>query len=335
MKAIQTLTRDISSSGTETQLEIPEDIRRDILLNIDDFCRSVRKVDPEIALSFILAESYLAVQADFYRETFDEAGIDPRSIKILEIGSGFGFFLAYARRFLKWNVFGVEPGEDEFGGRDAIAARVLSANGVDPKYLSCCTGEHLSFPDASFDAVISNDVVEHVADPEAVFRESARILKPGGLLVFNIPNFNWIYEGHYNTPWIPGMPKTLARGFVSLLGRDPKFIDVLNFLSGRVVTRMVQNIPDLDLLHPLDHRSADFMSLRIQAYIKSQEDSRNDWRLQFFRMLRRLLAFAPFRDSMANFAHLTGIYHEMHVIARKRGFLSGSRSGSGLTKTLP
>jgi hypothetical protein len=47
--------------------------------------------------------------------------------------------------------------------------------------------ERLSFPDACFDFVVSNDVLEHVADPLAAAREIARVLRPGGELFLAIP----------------------------------------------------------------------------------------------------------------------------------------------------
>lgn len=47
---------------------------------------------------------------------------------------------------------------------------------------------HLSFPDGSFDGVVSVDVIEHVDDDERFVRESIRVLKPGGTLFFTTPN---------------------------------------------------------------------------------------------------------------------------------------------------
>lgn len=47
-------------------------------------------------------------------------------------------------------------------------------------------------PDGSVDVVMSRSVMEHVVDPAAVYREIARVLKPGGSFVFLTGNF-WDY----------------------------------------------------------------------------------------------------------------------------------------------
>jgi SAM-dependent methyltransferase len=50
--------------------------------------------------------------------------------------------------------------------------------------------EEMTFPDNSFDLVITQDVMEHVYNPEAAFKEIARTLKKGGAHIFTIPVAN-------------------------------------------------------------------------------------------------------------------------------------------------
>lgn len=51
----------------------------------------------------------------------------------------------------------------------------------------CESLEALTFADASFDLIITQDVMEHIPDPEAAFREIARVLRPGGAHIFTVP----------------------------------------------------------------------------------------------------------------------------------------------------
>jgi glycosyltransferase involved in cell wall biosynthesis/SAM-dependent methyltransferase len=53
-------------------------------------------------------------------------------------------------------------------------------------------GRRLPFPDASFDLCCAHSVIEHLPDPGATFAEIARVLRPGGHLVFKTPNL-WFY----------------------------------------------------------------------------------------------------------------------------------------------
>lgn len=54
----------------------------------------------------------------------------------------------------------------------------------------CQDLEHLSFPDRRFDLCTSTEVMEHVADDLAAFRELRRVLVPGGWLIFTVPLFD-------------------------------------------------------------------------------------------------------------------------------------------------
>tara|TARA_Y100000590_G_scaffold416257_1_gene514838 strand:- start:157 stop:864 length:708 start_codon:yes stop_codon:yes gene_type:complete len=50
----------------------------------------------------------------------------------------------------------------------------------------------LSFPDGSFDMVVSSECVEHTPDPAIAVAEMMRVLKPGGHLVLTTPNRLWL-----------------------------------------------------------------------------------------------------------------------------------------------
>ena len=54
----------------------------------------------------------------------------------------------------------------------------------------------LPFPDASFDAVVSCDVVCQVPDDGQAVREIDRCLKPGGIVVLTMPAYQWMYSYH-------------------------------------------------------------------------------------------------------------------------------------------
>ncbi len=53
--------------------------------------------------------------------------------------------------------------------------------------------DHLNFPDASFDVVVSGQMLEHAKYPWKVVKEMSRVLKPGGLVCWIAP---WTFQVH-------------------------------------------------------------------------------------------------------------------------------------------
>lgn len=54
----------------------------------------------------------------------------------------------------------------------------------------------LPFADETFDAVVSADVLYHVDDDAAALREFLRVLRPGGVVVINVPAYRWLWSYH-------------------------------------------------------------------------------------------------------------------------------------------
>lgn len=54
----------------------------------------------------------------------------------------------------------------------------------------------LPFAAGEFDAVVSADVLYHLEDDEAALREMARVLRPGGVMVINVPAHRWLWSYH-------------------------------------------------------------------------------------------------------------------------------------------
>lgn len=103
---------------------------------------------------------------------------------VLDLGCAGGFMAeALARRGA--HVTGIDP------AADAIAAARTHARteGLRIGY-DVGVGEALPYEDASFDAIVCVDVLEHVTDLNRVLTEVARTLRPGGMFLFDTINRN-------------------------------------------------------------------------------------------------------------------------------------------------
>jgi 2-polyprenyl-6-hydroxyphenyl methylase/3-demethylubiquinone-9 3-methyltransferase len=106
--------------------------------------------------------------------------VDWTGRRLLDAGSGGGHFSAEAAR-RGAHVVSLDVGLallDQVGRRchsERVVGSVLS----------------LPFPDASFEFVLSTEVLEHTPDPQAGLRELCRIVKPGGTLLMTTPGRLW------------------------------------------------------------------------------------------------------------------------------------------------
>lgn len=115
------------------------------------------------------------------RRTLDLAGLQPGEC-VLDVGCGTGTLAIEARRLVgsAGRVCGVDPDE-----RQVARARAKAARRRTPIEVRTGGVEHLDFPAAEFDTVLSTMMLHHLPDGvlERGVAEVARVLKPAGRLV--------------------------------------------------------------------------------------------------------------------------------------------------------
>jgi 2-polyprenyl-6-hydroxyphenyl methylase/3-demethylubiquinone-9 3-methyltransferase len=118
----------------------------------------------------------------YFTSVFAAQGVDPAGKVIIDIGCGGGLFAEDVAR-LGASVIGIDPAPGAIAAarKHAAGASLAIDYRVGP-------GEHLPADDACADIVYCVDVLEHVADVDAVVGEAARVLKPGGLFLFDTIN---------------------------------------------------------------------------------------------------------------------------------------------------
>ncbi|MBJ3761477.1 3-demethylubiquinone-9 3-O-methyltransferase [Maribius pontilimi] len=114
---------------------------------------------------------------------FDQR-IDWDGKAVLDLGCAGGF-MAEALAHRGARVTGIDPAADAIEAARAHAAK----EGLDITY-DVGTGERMDYPDGAFDAVVCVDVLEHVQDLQQVLRQVERVLKPGGMFLFDTINRN-------------------------------------------------------------------------------------------------------------------------------------------------
>jgi 2-polyprenyl-6-hydroxyphenyl methylase/3-demethylubiquinone-9 3-methyltransferase len=110
--------------------------------------------------------------------------IDWADKDVLDLGCAGGF-MAEALDDRGARVTGIDPAAEAIA-----AARAHAAQGDRQITYDVGVGEALPYGDASFDAVVCVDVLEHVQDLALVLAEVARVLRPGGVFLFDTINRN-------------------------------------------------------------------------------------------------------------------------------------------------
>jgi len=104
--------------------------------------------------------------------------------RMLENGCGVGMYMQH-----------LAPHVGSIIGLEYELDRACEAHAHSPHLINAAC-EQLPFITASFDVILSHEVLEHVSDDRTSLEEMVRVLKPGGLIVLFVPNLGYPFETH-------------------------------------------------------------------------------------------------------------------------------------------
>lgn len=103
--------------------------------------------------------------------------------RVLEVGCGSGGYALQVAEGVGCQLVGVDINAP--GVRNANQLAQIRGLAPRVRFEECDASKQLSFEDASFDAVFSNDVLCHLPGRANVLQEMFRVLKPGGRMLFS------------------------------------------------------------------------------------------------------------------------------------------------------
>lgn len=183
-----------------------------------------------------------------------------QSGRLLDIGCGGGEWLNAARR-AGWKAQGLE-----------VSAPVVEYLREQDFEIFHGFLQDAAYPDNHFDMVLAIEVLEHVPDAEAILRETARILRPGGVLWATTPHGNGLSARVLHEEWSVVAPPEHLHLFSSKGMR--RILRKSGFSHSRVQT---QGINPFELMHGIKHRFkpgknvADEDSNRVQSSYQLNE----------------------------------------------------------------
>ncbi len=166
-------------------------------------------------------------------QSLKDAGLS-NGASVLEVGSNDGTFLDYLTERGFTNVKGIEPSKH--------LASVASGKGYDIAVDYCSTDNvaMLQNRHGLADAIVCRHTLEHVPDPADFMQAISQLLKPGGLCLIEVPDFEWvlstlavheIWDEHISYFSEPNLQLLHARlGFKTISSQQITFRDTRNLV---------------------------------------------------------------------------------------------------------
>jgi len=214
-------------------------------------------LDPKKAKDY---EQFRMPGSSFHRAKYERIArrISNKSSRtVLEVGSGTGIYTRFLiRDFKKVIATDIDPKMVSEAKKLLKGAKVILAD-----------ARHLPFGANSVDVVFGVSVLHHIAERNAVFREAARIIKPGGFVVFCEPNI-WNPMTALTQLWYrePGLTKSMLRRYSRNAGL--KIVDIgTTLLRSPSISRITDSLPEWRIVE----RIAESLNLGVSTFVVAQK----------------------------------------------------------------
>ncbi len=160
----------------------------------------VEQTDPDRFYSLLAADSVR--QLGSY--------VDLSGTRVLDVGGGPGYF-ASEFRSAGAAYLGVDPAVGDFASAGATVTGMVRGSGT-----------ALPIRSGAVDVCYSSNVLEHVAEPEAMLDEMVRVTRPGGTVFVSFTPWLSPWGGHETSPWHLLGGDRARRRYLRRTGREPK-----------------------------------------------------------------------------------------------------------------
>lgn len=208
------------------------------------------------ALNFLAGEAI---------STLNLMEIENQNQSVLEIGGGVGLAHAWLRH-QGVDAVGIEP--SELGSETyQVGVKILELLKLPNDGWHPIKADEVKTLNRQFDFIFSNNVLEHIDNIEESFEAMASVLKPGGKMKHNCPNYFVPYEPHFGIPLIPGFPKLTEKLFPKL--KTDELWNTIYFLTARDVRRLARK-NRLDLSFDREHLLKTFQRLDVEENFRKK-----------------------------------------------------------------
>ena len=130
------------------------------------------------AVNRVFVDDFLEACSAYHHAVSNET--DQDSLNILDVGTGTALIpIELCRRSLVCQITAIDLSDEML----KIACQNVELAGLQQViHLDQIDAKQLPYADGRFDAVVSNSIVHHIAEPKYVVAQMLRVLRPGGIL---------------------------------------------------------------------------------------------------------------------------------------------------------